>query len=242
MANKFDWRIYADATFAGLSVLIPIPIIDSIFEGFFRRRMPGVIAKARNRAVPEETLKALGATEGCTPLGCLIWPFKQLFALLVKISKKILYFLTIKEATDKLSFYWHRAYLIDYMMGHNHLAKDRPVIIARQALVATLSDTDTSPIVQLAKQVVGNSHHILRSLWQVARRKQEDDMLNDQASLIGKKWSDYADYWENLEARFEEMYIVETGLWEKAQLEAALAAAQNLAPKPDESLKALEQE
>ena len=88
MGTKFDWRIFADATFAGLSVLIPIPIIDSIFEGFFRRRMPGAIAKARNRNVSDETLKQLGQGEGCSPVGCLVWPFKQLFNLLKKISKK----------------------------------------------------------------------------------------------------------------------------------------------------------
>ena len=242
MEQKFDWRIYADATFAGLAVLIPIPIIDSIFEGFFRRRMPGVIARVRNRAVSDETLKALGETEGCTPLGCLIWPFKQLFALLVKISRKILYFLTIKEASDKLSLYWHRAYLIDYMMAHHYLADDRPVIIARQALTATLSNTDTSPVVQLAKQVVGNSHHILRSLWQVARRKEQDEMLNDQATLIGKRWSEYADYWEKLEARFEQMYAIETNLWAKAQLEAARLAARDLAPAATTPSKSDEQE
>ena len=34
--TTFDWLIYADATFAGLSVLIPIPIIDWIFENIFR--------------------------------------------------------------------------------------------------------------------------------------------------------------------------------------------------------------
>ena len=230
MSTKFDWRIFADATFAGLSVLIPIPIIDSIFEGFFRRRMPGAIARARNRKVSEETLKQLGQGEGCSPVGCLVWPFKQLFNLLKKISKKILYFLTIKEATDMVSYYWHRAYLIDYMLAEGHIADEANIVVARRTLATTLSDTDTSPVVHLARQVVGNTHHILRSLWGVARRKQQDDMLTDHQTLMGDHWSEYADYWERLTGRFEQTLVTERALWEQAEMERALAAAQQVAP------------
>ena len=215
--QRFDWRLYADATFAGLAVLIPIPIVDTLFEEFFRRRMPRVIAKVRNRPVPPERLKALGEGDGCTPAGCLLWPFKQLFNLLVKISRKILYFLTIKEATDKLSYYWHRAYLIDFVLANGYLGDDRPVVVARTALTRTLTDVETSPVIQLAQQVVGNSHHILRSLWRVVRRKEEDDMLSDQASLIGRRWSEYSDYWDKLGERYQLVYETELSLWERAQ-------------------------
>ncbi|MCA9987755.1 MAG: hypothetical protein KDE59_25775 [Anaerolineales bacterium] len=222
--QRFDWRLYADATFAGLAVLIPIPIVDALFEEFFRRRMPRVIARVRNRAVSPETLKALGDGDGCTPAGCLLWPFKQLFNLLVKISRKILYFLTIKEATDKLSYYWHRAFLIDFMLANGYLGDDRPVFVARAALNRTLTDVETSPVIQLAQQVVGNSHHILRSLWRVARRKEEDDMLSDQASLIGRRWSEYSDYWDKLSDRYRLIYETEHSLWQRAQQEAAATA------------------
>ena len=34
---RFDWLRYADATFAGLALLIPIPLLDVAFECFFRR-------------------------------------------------------------------------------------------------------------------------------------------------------------------------------------------------------------
>ena len=32
---SFDWPMYADATFAGLSLLVPIPLLDWVFEQFF---------------------------------------------------------------------------------------------------------------------------------------------------------------------------------------------------------------
>ena len=42
---QFDWPVYADATFAGLAILIPMPLLDVVFEQFFRRRMPRNIAR-----------------------------------------------------------------------------------------------------------------------------------------------------------------------------------------------------
>lgn len=44
-ATQFDWQIYADTTFAGLSLLILIPLLDVAFEWFFRRRMAHTIAR-----------------------------------------------------------------------------------------------------------------------------------------------------------------------------------------------------
>jgi hypothetical protein len=45
----FDWEVYANATFAGLAVLIPIPLVDWVFEEVFRRRMPAAIITYRNQ-------------------------------------------------------------------------------------------------------------------------------------------------------------------------------------------------
>jgi hypothetical protein len=46
IATDFDWLVYADATFAGLAILLPFPFVDSWLEGYFRRRMPGDITRA----------------------------------------------------------------------------------------------------------------------------------------------------------------------------------------------------
>ena len=115
--------------------------------------------------------------------------------------------------------------VLDFVEAHhNKKKKDRPVFVARAALNRTLTDVETSPVIQLAQQVVGNSHHILRSLWRVARRKEEDDMLSDQASLIGRRWSEYSDYWDKLSDRYRLIYETEHSLWQRAQQEAVATA------------------
>ncbi|HMR66443.1 MAG TPA: hypothetical protein PKE64_20720, partial [Anaerolineae bacterium] len=49
VATDFDWGVYADATMAGLAVLVPIPILDWLLEEIFRRRMPQAIARQRGQ-------------------------------------------------------------------------------------------------------------------------------------------------------------------------------------------------
>lgn len=50
--TAFEWPIYADATFAGLAVLFPIPLLDWALEEYFRRRMPRTIARYRHHTLP----------------------------------------------------------------------------------------------------------------------------------------------------------------------------------------------
>ena len=219
----FDWLVFADATFAGLSVLIPIPLIDSLFEGIFRRRMAASIARRRQVAVSPAVLRHL-EREGCSPAGCLLWPLKQAVNLLGRISRKILYFLTIKEAADQLSYYWHRAFLLDYMLAASHLDEAAPPDVARQALARTLRETTTGPLNQLAAQVVGNTHHALRSLWRVFRRRR-DSVLDDHRATMGKRWDEYRDYWLKLIQRYETTYAAELAAFRQAEATARAAAA-----------------
>jgi len=52
--TTLDWRICADATCAGLSVLIPLPLVDLVFETVIRRRIPGAISKVRDREIERQ--------------------------------------------------------------------------------------------------------------------------------------------------------------------------------------------
>jgi len=70
--TEFDWIIYADATFAGLALLLPIPFVDGLIEAYFRRRMPGDIARRRGRApdhgrCPPATPRSARAADGTGP-------------------------------------------------------------------------------------------------------------------------------------------------------------------------------
>ncbi len=202
--TNFDWSMYADATLAGLSVLIPIPFLDTVFERLFRRRMPGAIARSRGRVLPIPIEAALRPPS--RPLGraCLTLPLTLTIGLVQRLSRKLLYFLTIKEATDALSQYWHRAFLLDYMLAAGHLDTVASAHLAAQAMEQVVTTT-SSPLTQLAPQVIAHTRHI----WQTvrgARRGHEDDVIEQTRAQLEQRWGDFAGYFEAVAASYEHHY------------------------------------
>lgn len=201
---EFDWAIYADATFAGLSVLIPIPLVDMVFEWYFRQRIGPVIGRRLGRPLNSAVIQQLNKGDGCLG-GCLSWPFKLFFELLKRISRKILYFLTVKEATDQLSYYWHRAFLLNYMIGRGYLENSVGSQTAIEALNAVLDQPDISPLNQLAGSVVSGVSHIFRTLRR-ARGGEEDEVVKDTRREMARKWGDFSAYFGTLTAEYEQVY------------------------------------
>ncbi len=196
--------MYADATLAGLSVLIPIPFLDTLFERFFRRRMPTAIARSRGRVLPAPIEAALRPTSRNVVRACLTLPLTLTIGLVQRLSRKLLYFLTIKEASDALSQYWHRAFLLDYMLAAGHLDTVASAHLAAQAMEQVLATT-SSPLAQLARQVIAQTRHI----WQTvrgARRGQEDDVIAQTRAQMEQRWGDFAGYFEAVAARYEHHY------------------------------------
>lgn len=200
---KFDWAIYVDATLAGLAILIPIPLLDLLFEWIFKRRMPQAIAKRNGRTLSPETIRQLNHSN-VNWLGCLLWPVELVWLLLKRTYRTILYFLTVKEATDKLSYYWHRAYLLDLMMERDDLNGREESALAAEALQQVLDSLTTSPLTQLAQQVVANVRHIFRSSWRWLRRKQEDEMMAQTRSQMANAWRDLSGYFTQVAKRYEQ--------------------------------------
>ena len=201
--EKFEWAIYVDATLAGLAILIPIPLLDVLFEWIFKRRMPQAIAKRNGRSLSPDTVRQLNRSQfSC--LGCLLWPLELVWLLLKRTYRTILYFLTIKEATDKLSYYWHRAYLLDQMMARGDLDNQESAALAAQALHEVLQSVTTSPLTQLAQEVIGNVRHILRSSWRWLRRKQEDEMMARTRSQMATAWRDLSGYFAQVAVQYEQ--------------------------------------
>jgi hypothetical protein len=118
--TDFEWSRYADATLAGLSVLIPVPFVDDAFEAFFRRRIPGAVARSRGRTLSAEVRAVLDEEDGGRG-GCAALPARLVVGLFKRLSRKLLYFLTVKQAADSLSHYWYRAFLLDHMLASGHL-------------------------------------------------------------------------------------------------------------------------
>jgi hypothetical protein len=201
--EKFDWAIYVDATLAGLAILIPIPLVDLLFEWLFKRRMPQAIARRNGRTLSPETVRQLNRSNfSC--MGCLLWPLELVWLLLKRTYRTILYFLTIKDATDKLSYYWHRAYLLDLMMERGDLSGPEESALAAEALQQVLDNLTISPVTRLAQQVVADVRHILRSSWRWLRRKQEDEMMAQTRTQMANAWRDLSAYFAQVAVHYEQ--------------------------------------
>lgn len=203
--TQFDWQIYADATFAGLSLLIPIPLLDVAFEWFFRRRMARTIAKRNGRSLPPTVLSAINHNPDAWWQGCLLAPFKLLLLFLKRLSRKLLYFLTIKEAADQLNHYWHRAFLLNYMVQRGDLDGVETAVPALQAMHSVLKTHVSSPLTQLARQILDNVSHILRSIVRWLRRGREDEVVKSTRQTMAAHWLDFADYFDEVARQYERL-------------------------------------
>lgn len=204
LRTRFEWPIYADATLAGLSVLIPVPFMDDAFEGYFRRRMPERIARARGRALPEGVEAELTRGGGWLA-SCLMLPVTLTVGLLKRLSRKLLYFLTVKKATDRLSHYWYRAFLLDHMLAAGHLETARSARVARRAMERVLT-ASSGPLRRLANQVVTGSRDVGEMLRRARRGEEEDEALRGTRGKIEERWGDVAGHLESVAARYEEVY------------------------------------
>ena len=205
--TAFEWAIYADATFAGLSTLIPIIGVDWLFEQIFRRRMPQSIAEYRNHKLLPFAKDHLNKSDAGCLKTLLMLPLILTIGLLKKLSRKILYFLTIKEAIDQINYYWHRAFLIDYMLSVGHLDNEESTRIARIAMDEVLEESVVSPLLQLAEQVVKRTRHIFRTL-RGARKGTEDDVVAQKKSLMIERWGEFEAYFETIAARYDQAFQI----------------------------------
>ncbi|MCB8946306.1 MAG: hypothetical protein H6658_21385 [Ardenticatenaceae bacterium] len=225
--TKFDWLIYADATFAGLSILIPIPLLDVLFEQIFRRRMPGAIGRRNGRSLPKPTIQELNRLPpGCLQ-SCLGWPILIILTFLKRLYRTILYFLTLKDASDNLSHYWHRAFLLDYIIRAGYVDNPATVPLAAEALRQILDEITTSPLSQLAGEIVSSVRHIFSSLRRVMRRGEEDEVVTQAKERMATIWSSYDSYFAEVatryEARYEQLVTTEGTQWNVGEPGGTLA-------------------
>ncbi len=203
--TQFDWLIYADATFAGLSLLIPIPLLDVAFEWFFRRRMAQTIARRNGRSLPAPIIAEINRDPDAWWQGCLTAPFKLLRLFLKRLSRKLLYFLTIKEAADQLSYYWHRAFLLNHMLRRGDLDSAETAVPALHAMHHVLKKHVSSPLSQLATQILEGVSHILRTTIRWVRRGREDEVVQNTRQTMADNWRDFADYFAALAQQYEQI-------------------------------------
>lgn len=217
----FDWHIYADATCAGLSVLIPIPLVDLVFETIFRRRIPGTIAKLRSRPIEPATRVALErpATGPLSLSSCLVLPFKMLRYILRRLWRKIIYIFAVKDSTAALTEYWHRAYLIDHMTRAGHLDRGADTDLAVRVFRHVLGEIDPSPLTGLARQTMANVRHVLRLLVR-ARRMGAAEVTSSLGDVLSSHWRLAEDSMAGTARLYDSWYRAEAASRERERLEA----------------------
>ena len=205
--SDLDWRIFSDATCAGLSVLIPLPLVDIVFETIFRRRIPATIAKVRRREMASEVRRSLGrGLDGPLSLsGCLAIGLAAVKYVLRRIWRKIIYIFAVKDATAALTEYWHRAFLIDHMVRAGHLDPGADTDLALQVSLDVLRDIDPGPLMGLARQTVANAHHVFRLLLR-ARRLGAAEVTRSLGEVLSSHWKVAEDSMEATANLYNERY------------------------------------
>ena len=199
MTTDFDWLVYADATFAGLAILLPIPFVDSWLEDYFRRRMPRDIARRRGRVLSKAAVREVNRERGQGFVrGCLLWPLEQVVYLVRNMYRTVVYFFTVVDATDKLSHYWHRAFLIDYMIARGYLDDPVRAAAAGEALRRVLQTVETSPMRNLAGELIqfssGQARGLIRAFYRFLRHREQTAEFKHERQTIADRWAEFADY------------------------------------------------
>lgn len=202
-----DWRVYADATCAGLSTLIPLPGVDMVTEAVFRQRMPTAIARARGVDLASGAVKLFGRGRGdfLSLESCLVVPFFLAKRILRRIWRKIIYIFTIKDAADQLSLYWHRAFLLDHIIRAGHAGPGADIDRTFDVFEAVLDEADTSGARSLARQMVVGAHHAT-AVVRRARRGGAEETTPDQRDFLKAHWDVLYGSLSRVAAAYNEAY------------------------------------
>lgn len=208
--TEFVWQVYVDATLAGVAKLVPIPFVDVLIEEYFRRRMPRDIAQYNDRRLSTDVIMRINRRRSSNPLaGCLMLPFRVVLYLFRDILRTVLYALTVADTASNLGYYWHRAFLINYAMQQGHFETKHNADLAMNAITRTLDEVTTSPVLQLAQQVVitwKRQLMTLRTYYRVVRGKVEPKRLQEAKTTIETAWGNYREYWEQVADAYDNAY------------------------------------
>ena len=208
--TEFVWQVYADATLAGAAKLIPIPFVDLAIEELFRRRMPRDIAWYNGRQLSQGILSQVNRRRTSNPLvGCLLLPFRAVVYLFRDLLRTLLYAWTVADAAENVGYYWHRAFLINYAIQQGHFNDANAAALSVSAMDRTLAEVTTSPILQLAQQVIVNWKRQLTMITtyiRFARNKSESVTVVEAKDTMLTAWGSYRDYWLEVAQHYNEAF------------------------------------
>ncbi len=196
-------RLVADSVLTGLCPLIPVPLLDDFARDLLRKRLVARLAAAAGSAPADADAKILACgyhpptADGCAR-GCMraavVQPVLFLANLVFRrVVRKILFFLTVKDAVETFSQTFHEAYLVRHVLGPGLLGGPAPAGAApyqpdprlleiRGAVEAVVRHTDTRPVTSLARSVFAGSRRLAaetaRRMTRVLRRRGQGDELD----------------------------------------------------------------
>ena len=199
-------RLVADSVLTGLCPLIPVPLLDDFARDLLRTRLVSRLAAAVNSPLADADARILAcgyrppSAGGCAR-GCLraavVKPTIFLSTLIFrKIMRKILFFLTVKDAVDTFSETFHQAYLLRHALSAGLMpvptvahaagdpapgqpAPDPRLLEVRAAVEGVVRNTDTRPVTTLARSIFAGSRRLAvrtaRGMTRVLRRRRQAD-------------------------------------------------------------------
>lgn len=206
-------RLVADSVLTGLCPLIPIPLLDDFARDLLRKRLVTHLATASGTSMADAEAKILACgyqpvtTGGCAR-GCLRMALFRPIVFLVtvifrKITRKILFFLTVKDTIDTFSQTFHEAYLLRHALSLGILREptlagtaptqiDPRLLEVRGAVEAVVRNTDTRPVTNLARSVFAGSRRLAtrtaKAMARVLRRRREigEDEITERLEYEGE--------------------------------------------------------
>ena len=153
------------AVLAGLTPLIPVPVVDDLAKNYFRKRLVRRLAAANGRGLSIEELAALtreregGCVRGCL-VAAVVYPLKAVF-------RKIFYFLEWKRAVDLASRTYHFGYLVNYAMQRRDdgtsIIDARRASDVSEAIAAVCRESPIKPVEGAIGVTFRGSRRVLRA-------------------------------------------------------------------------------
>jgi hypothetical protein len=152
--------IVTHAVLAGLTPLIPIPILDDLAKSYFKRRLVRSLAKSKEVGITEKDVRQLiddqeGCLKGCA-LGTVLFPLKLIF-------RKTFYFLEWKRAVDTASLTYHQGLLLNYALEQGWFPPFRDSARVRAAVDAVCREAGTGPVNKAVGMAMRQSRTALTS-------------------------------------------------------------------------------
>ena len=215
----------------GLTALIPVPFLDDWTLDLIRRRLARELFARHGVPLSREARAVLTAKGPWAVSGCLYQAFFVLVLVPVKIltfffkrlARTLLFFLALKQATDRASEVFHEGYLLESALRRELIdAPAETEVVARvmNAIRQTVLEVDTSPVKSIFRRVLklnrsslSQAAAVLGRLAKRSRRvenpngegiglEEEERILSRLISATGDLLSGELDYLRSLEERF----------------------------------------